>query len=297
MIGWLYAVILFSVFVWIWRQYHQTVKDLSLSLLIYIMYGTIQWLLCIVLIVDVRLYIIGTIGVILLLHYALFSHLILKRYQVNIALESFTDDLQHFDQTFLAIRTERHDYVRHIHVLHHLLEDKQFSQAKDYLTLIEDYEDVNQSIKREQGHIASVLYQCRLRASNANVHVNYQLEHPLSSLPLQTADQVNLLSNLLNNAVDAAEQSDADRKEITLITSLYSGFYKLDLQNTSKRPPDHILDHLFEKFGITTKGGHHEGLGTYIIADIIERYGGSIDHIYDDGKMTVRIHLPVLNRF
>lgn len=292
--GLFYALFIFIIFIIIWRFI--PIKVLSeLPLKVYSVYVMIQLLLCMILILLNNVHMAGVLGVVLLLNYAWFSYMIIQRLQTELKFSSIIDEIQRFDATFLSVRTERHDYVRHIHVLHHFLEEEQFIKAKKYLrTLVDDYEDVNQSIKREQGHIASVLYQCRLRAPHAHIEVNYQLEQPLSRLPLEVIDQVNLLTNLLNNAVDAAEQSRVTKKEINLVTSIYGGFYKLDIQNTSDRPPDHILDHLFERFGETTKGDQHEGLGTYIIAEIIKRYDGKIDHIYDDNQMTIRIHLPLL---
>lgn len=48
--------------------------------------------------------------------------------------------------------------------------------------------------------------------------------------------------------------------------------YLLSSNNSCLPIPNPILDALFEKCGLTTKLGPHEGVGTKIIADIVKKH-------------------------
>lgn len=56
--------------------------------------------------------------------------------------------------------------------------------------------------------------------------VSLHMHTPLSSLPFSPADQVSLVGNILENALDSAAEA-REKAEIKLETSLRSGLYVL----------------------------------------------------------------------
>lgn len=258
------------------------------------LYLPIQWLIIFVIAgTNLSMTINIVLAIILLLLYIFMVSMTstMQKYQASLA--SVQQDMKRLDDTFLSIRAQRHDFLKHINTLHYLLDERHIQKATEYMNdLVDDYDVVNTSIKGEAAYMASILFQYAKRARDEHVTLSYQLNIAVSKLPLQPIDQVNLIANLLENALDAAAHSSMKEKKVTLETSIYGGIYRISIVNTTNPIPHEILDHLFTQFNKTTKGGEHQGLGTYIIKDIISRYNGQLDYTYEVNKMTINITLP-----
>ena len=53
----------------------------------------------------------------------------------------------------------------------------------------------------------------------------------------------------------------------------------------------HVLDHLFKTFGRSTKGGDHQGMGTYIIQQLVEKADGTLDFTYRSPNLRLVIKI------
>ncbi|MET1032579.1 sensor histidine kinase [Domibacillus tundrae] len=140
-----------------------------------------------------------------------------------------------------------------------MMEREQIDEAKEYMEeLIGRYEETNLSIKGETGAVAGLLHHMYRRAQKAGIDIVYDLEVPVSSLPMSDQDIVGLVGNLLSNSIEACEEWQKQRKRrasVTLQFSKRSGLFLLSCTNESLTIPDQILDRLFTKTGVTTKGG------------------------------------------
>lgn len=253
-----------------------------------------QWLLVILIFsIKLSLFAIAIILGSLFLLYMLTIQLFSETYEKELLLQSAQNEIEQFDHTLLSVRAQRHDFLKHANTLHYLINEKNYQAAKQYMSdLVADYHVINEAIKGELSHIASVLLQYAKQAEEENILMTYRLSVPASNLPLQPTDQVNLLANLLANAVEAASDAPTKMREIVVATSVYGGIYRLEITNSTALIPDHIIDHLFKKYNLTTKNGDHEGLGTYIIKEIVTRYEGQIDYTYEANQMKITVTFP-----
>ncbi|WP_052352750.1 sensor histidine kinase [Neobacillus dielmonensis] len=230
----------------------------------------------------------------------------LEMVRLNVAkkLASITHGLQllqgqteHFNETFRIVRSERHDFLKHVSAIHFMLENGTYGEAKMYLdNLVDGYEETNLSIKGERGAVAGVLHQMYRRAKENGISLVYDFDLPLSTLPLSDQDAVALLGNLLTNSIDASEEWQKERGDQAVITLQFykrSGLYLLVCKNNSLPVPTKVLDSLFESFGKTTKEGH-EGLGTKIIYDIVQSHQGFLDFVHKDEEFTVKMKFPAI---
>jgi two-component system, LytTR family, sensor histidine kinase NatK len=210
------------------------------------------------------------------------------------------EQLEQLNETFRIVRSERHDFLKHISAIHFMLEHNKASDAKFYLDqLVDSYEETNLSIKGESGVVAGALHQAYLRAKKSGIEVIYDLDLPLSTLPLSHQKIVTLIGNLLSNSLDACEEWQVHRKKQATVTVEFykrSGLFILQCKNNSLQIPAPILDELFHSYGKTTKGGTHEGLGTKIIKDIVEEYHGFLDFVHKDEEFEVKIKVPAISR-
>jgi two-component system, LytTR family, sensor histidine kinase NatK len=203
----------------------------------------------------------------------------------------------HFNEVFRVVRSERHDFLKHVSAVHFMLENGNHVDAKAYLDdLIDGYKITNLSIKGERGIVAGVLHQTYQRAQKAGISIIYDLDLPLSTLPLTDKHLVELIGNLLLNSLDACEEWQNlhhEQGQISLQFYKRSGLFLLTCKNSSPPIPASVIDELFNSYGNTTKDGH-EGLGTKIIQDIIREYQGFLDFSYKGEEFSVKIKIPAI---
>ncbi|MFI8493500.1 sensor histidine kinase [Peribacillus butanolivorans] len=202
------------------------------------------------------------------------------------------------NETFRVVRSQRHDFLKHVSALQFMIERDEVATAKEYINeLVDVFEETNLSIKGEKGVVAGILHQMYRRAKENQVQIVYHLDVPLSSLPIKDQELVSLIGNVLTNAIEAAESWQEEKGEIAQITLHFykrSGMYLLSCSNSSLPIPNPILDALFEKYGQTTKLGPHEGMGTKIIADIVKKHQGYLDFTYKSEEFSLKIKVPAI---
>ncbi|MFZ7943425.1 sensor histidine kinase [Neobacillus sp. 19] len=210
----------------------------------------------------------------------------------------YKDQSAHFNETFRIVRSERHDFLKHVSAIHFMLENGKNDEAKAYLDdLVDGYEETNLSIKGERGIVAGILHQMYRRAKKAGIAIVYDFDLPVSTLPLPDTAMVQLLGNLLSNSIDASEDWQKKQEEQAVITLQFfkrSGLYLLICKNNSPAISTAILDGLFHVYGKSTKGEGHEGLGTKVIQDIVNTHHGFLDFVYKDQEFTVKIKIPAI---
>lgn len=201
------------------------------------------------------------------------------------------------NQSFHEIRAQRHDSMIHVTAIQFLLEQEKWLEAQSYLQqLVQTLDETNQAIRGEEGHMAALLLHLQQKAKQKGIAVKYDLEAPLSELPLSAINQSKLVGNLLNNSLDAA-LAFAEQEAGALIsveTTLRSGLYILEIKNSTLPIPKEILDSLFQSYGQTTKAGEHQGLGTYVVKKLVDDHHGKLDFVYQKKTIAIKIKLPIL---
>jgi two-component system, LytTR family, sensor histidine kinase NatK len=205
-------------------------------------------------------------------------------------------ELRQLSDTFLAVRKQRHDFLKHVSAVHYMLDNGQFGEAKAYFEgLLSGYEEVNLAIKGESGPVAGVLHHMQKMAHAKGIAIHYDLEQPLSSLPMKHEDIAALAGNILSNSIEAAAACKASGFEDAYARLQFykrSGLMILTCSNSTLPVPQPIIDSLFERFGMTNKGGEHEGLGTKIIKDTVRSYNGFLDFTHKGHVFEIKIKLP-----
>ncbi|MEI5907428.1 GHKL domain-containing protein [Bacillus spongiae] len=215
------------------------------------------------------------------------------------AISQFEEEKIYLNETFQIVRSERHDFLKHIASIHFMLENDKYTDARHYLDdLVDGYEETNLSIKGERGSVAGILHQMYRRAKEEDISIVYDLDIALSTLPIPDQRLVALLGNLLSNSIDACEEwQKQHRKQADISLQFYkrSGLYVLICKNNSLPIPTNILDKLYQQHGHTTKRDHHKGLGTKIIQDTVKEHQGFLDFVYKDEEFTVKIKFPAIH--
>lgn len=205
---------------------------------------------------------------------------------------------QQINETFRVVRQERHDFLKHVAALHFLMERSDYSEAKEYLhQLVDSYEETNLSIKGERGVIAGVLHEMYNKAKTLNIAIHYDLDIPCSQLPIADTQLVALLGNILSNSIEACQEwQKLNNAQGNISLQLYkrSGLYIITCKNNTVPLPRDIVDSLYGRSEITTKQGH-DGLGTTIIKDVVQKYKGFLDFTYKDEIFTLKLKFPAIH--
>ncbi|MCF3943575.1 sensor histidine kinase [Oceanobacillus alkalisoli] len=244
----------------------------------------------------------GLISLIPLLTFILLEanrHIISHKLHNNRQLiQAHKREMEQMNDTFLIVRKERHDFLKHISSLHYMLENNNHKEATTYLNeLVEGYKETNLSIQGERGTVAGVLHHSYRQGQEEGIEVIYDLEAAISGLPLSDRDLTALIGNILDNALEASaewQRENGKKPQIILQSFKRSGLFMLTCKNCTRPLPNDVLDHLFTKRSQSTKSGNHEGLGTQIIAHIVEKHAGYLDFVYKNQIFTLQIKLPAI---
>lgn len=209
-----------------------------------------------------------------------------------------SDKIEEMNRHFLTVRAQRHDFLKHVHVLDYLMKKDTNIEAQEYFKeLLDNYVEVNGTIQGEEVHISSLLMKGKMTADQLGIDLIYKLDYPISLLPMNKTSQVQLISNLLENAIEAASsyKSRFDQSTVVLETEIHGGIYLLRISNHAYFEDKSHLDTLFEQFGSTAKEGDHQGLGTYIIKNLVDMHRGRLSYQYSNNELAIKIKLPMIN--
>jgi PAS domain S-box-containing protein len=129
--------------------------------------------------------------------------------------------------------------------------------------------DLNQLVEQS---IALSITATEGKDSHDLVSVQTQLD---PNLPLIYVDRVQILqvlSNLIRNAVEAMRETPADRRILQITSKLYEGFVQLSVEDAGHGIPPEHLQRIFDAFFTTKENGI--GLGLSISRSIVEQHHG-----------------------
>ncbi len=122
------------------------------------------------------------------------------------------------------------------------------------------------------------------------VLVRRNLSAPLPSLKGYYVDFSQGLSNLIQNALEAMENSSP--KELTLTTKVKANQVLVGIRDTGCGISEEIKPNLFKPF-FTDKKGKHQGLGLYIAKALLTPYGASFQYSSRRGETAVEVSFPI----
>jgi signal transduction histidine kinase/ABC-type nitrate/sulfonate/bicarbonate transport system substrate-binding protein len=130
------------------------------------------------------------------------------------------------------------------------------------------------------------------RAKKANVRI-YVRGAKDTTVKVYINELIQVLLNLLNNAIDAYEKGDFTTKEIIITVQKQDNRLLITVSDKAGGIKKEHLQRLFEPY-FSTKGKNGTGLGLYMSKMIIEKhFGGSIDVHVQDGGTEFIVEIPI----
>ena len=129
------------------------------------------------------------------------------------------------------------------------------------------------------------------RANSNSVEI-VLVENPSVMMEVYSNELLQVLLNILNNAIDAYASQELEKKSVEIFTEEKENLLIIVIEdNAGGISPDNIKK-IFEPY-FSTKGRNGTGLGLYMSQMIIEKqFGGTIEVESQEGSSTFRIELP-----
>lgn len=188
------------------------------------------------------------------------------------------------------VRHQQHDFKNHLNALYGLvqIEDNQQSQneMKQYLeSLIDGIKSTDKLLNIENYVLSAIIYSKKSLAEEKGIHFEVEFQGEIPEYHLERYELVELLGNLLDNAIEAVENNTSiDEPKVVLTLGTEESSKIIEVRNTGIIKQKEI-NHIFER-GFTTKKGKHRGYGLCNVKKIVDYYDGTIELSFEE-KYTV----------
>ncbi|ABR46845.1 signal transduction histidine kinase regulating citrate/malate metabolism [Alkaliphilus metalliredigens QYMF] len=203
--------------------------------------------------------------------------------------------LKNAEELIEGIRSQRHDLNNYIGTLYGLLSLNKIETAKQYIESIEEeFSSVNEII--DIGHpIIMVLVDLkREKARREKISFDIDIDVP-RNLTIDDIDLSIVLSNVLDNAIEACISSNSFNMTIDLKMYVNEGYLIIKIVNT-KSPSYSINEESIEQSFTTKPDKSNHGIGLRNIKKVIVQNNGYIK-LNDKGTvMEIQIALPQIER-
>lgn len=217
-----------------------------------------------------------------------------ERMQADEQLQISELRYQNISQSIEAARRTRHDLRHHLLVINALNAEGKSGELSEYLsryiTVCEELEQVHFSNWPQADSIINY-YATQAREAGAQTEVRVAVSRPL---PFEAMDITVLLSNLMENCVEAVKMLPHQQRELLVELREFHGTLLVRIRNRSAAAD--VAGGAFtdsRSFPSTRPSG--SGLGLRSVEEIARKYGGMAEFQQLDGWFTARaiLNIPV----
>ncbi len=179
-----------------------------------------------------------------------------------------------FQNLIENIRLRQHEFDNHIHTIycmHYTYDNYEdlVNIQKDYCEEVMKENHYNKLLKSGNPLIAGFLYGKFIEIEKKGIKISYKIRTNTFDVGVPIYKVIEILGNLIKNAVEALEVSELD-KDLFVLMIETSGIFMIEVRNRSKYiNPDELS--LFFKKGYSQKG-MGRGLGLYHVSQICNEY-------------------------
>ncbi|MFE8697166.1 sensor histidine kinase [Cytobacillus sp. FJAT-53684] len=181
---------------------------------------------------------------------------------------------EQFRSFVASVRSDRHDLNNHLTVISGLIKINNFSGAESYINeIIGEVKINNQALLVHNPVLASMLYSKMEKFQKGEISFRSNIKSEQITRLISSTDLIRLISNLLDNAYDAAMELPVGKRLIAFEMTETDQELQLIVKNASVNSK---LDEKLFKPGMSTKAtDKSRGFGLSIIQEVANRYGGS----------------------
>lgn len=197
--------------------------------------------------------------------------------------DALGDMVVQMDELNRALRAQRHDFLNHLQVVYSLIEMEEYQEAGDYIEKIYgDMQSVSKAMRTDSPAINALLRAKLAECESAGILTEVDTGGSFKNLPMPTWEFCRILSNLIDNAMDALEGTANSSLRIMLQEESHG--FTFSVANNGPMIPADQMRGIFEP-GVSSHG-EGRGMGLYIVRSTLQSYGGEI-HVTSDAERTI----------
>lgn len=196
----------------------------------------------------------------------------------QIQVKNQTEMYRSISENFDSQKRKTHEYKNQIVCIESLLGKRKYSELEEYVKEVYGHLDKELDAINTNNVIVNAILNTKYQEADTKGIVFVFRVNDLSQVRIKDEDVVTILSNLLNNAIEACEECD-DKRIIKLKFVNEDGMIIIAVKNTFKHPIRYENGEL--KSSKTSRVEEH-GIGIKNIIKVIEKYNGS--YIIEDSK-------------
>lgn len=197
----------------------------------------------------------------------------LKTGQLNWKLRGLDETVTQMTDLNTALRAQRHDFLNHLQVVYSLIEMGEYEEANRYISQVYgDIQSLSRALKTACAPVNALLRAKMAEAEQRGIRVELTVHAAWDTLPLPGWEMCRVLSNLIDNAMDALRDWPDPRLSVTLSEDVRS--FSFTVRNNGPAIPEKNLSSIFEP-GFSGKG-EGRGMGLHIARETMRSAGGDL---------------------
>lgn len=205
--------------------------------------------------------------------------------------ETLEDTIVNLGKLNDKLRMDRHDYLNHMQVVYGLMELEEYEEMSSYLNKIyKEMLKTGKAIKTSKPAINALLAAKSSESETKGIELVIEVKSDLKDIKIEDWEMCKVLSNLIDNAEKALDDSNKDEKKIWVNINENREEYLFEVGNNGPEIPDELREKIFKK-GFSTKKEEGHGMGLAIISQIINEHEGIINLESNHEKTVFTINL------
>jgi len=205
------------------------------------------------------------------------------------------ESIENLESLINTMRSQRHSFNHELQTVYGLLAVEEYAEAKKYLErTMSEIAVTNNLIRLDDPGVSALLHVKSSQMESLGIKFEINIKSRLKNLPLKTHEINLILSNLLDNAMEALSMGTSQEPAIILDLTMCQNNCVLSVTNNGPGVDTSIKNKLFLP-GFTTKV-KNKGMGLYIVKEIIEKHNGKIVVNSDSHWTTFVIKIPIAGR-
>ncbi|WP_242850872.1 sensor histidine kinase [Clostridium algidicarnis] len=187
---------------------------------------------------------------------------------------------------YMNMRGWRHDYHNHLQTMKAYLSMNELKELDEYLFKVEkDLDAVDNLVKSGNVMMDAILNSKISIMKRHNIEVDFKAVLP-EDLKINDVDLCVMVSNLLENAIEACVQVPVEGRFIRIYADVYGSQFYMSIQNSSKEN----LEFNARNY-ISNKRGEH-GFGMKRVQLLVDKYNGFLNLQNEPGIFASEITIP-----
>lgn len=184
-------------------------------------------------------------------------------------------------------RKKAHEYKNQVLCMEGLLKKKQYDELEKYIDNISGKLSGERSCIRTNNALVDAIINTKYKEMEEKGILCVLVLTELGGLPMEDDDVVVILSNLLNNAIEACEKCEKKTVKIKLVKE------DNDIVISVKNTYNGVIKKDCNDFVSTKDDTDGHGFGIKNIRESVSKYGGTCSITYDDIEFSFSILIPM----